>query len=524
MKNAIFLVFCCLPLFLEAQQNGQLDNTFGDHGISAIDYFSFESLTCAAIQPDGKIVVAGQTGDAGHSKLAVLRLLPNGALDQSFASGGIFTASEGPRSNVATTIALANDGAVVVAGNSIGEDASVGYREKIFMIKLNANGVLESSFSPVSFDLGNDEKAVSVKIGTDGKIYLVGNTLIGPQSDIIVFRFNANGTPDLTFGFGGSKTLTELANSWNYCYDMLLQPDGKILMAGETIGSFNGSNFNLIRLDANGNYDASFSGDGIAANSISAKDDVPLTLELLPDGKILAGGYSVDAEGNTKFTLVKYTASGVFDNSFGTSGKVITALEYGYGAINDIGVSATGEIYAVGTAKNHCTMQDWVIAKYSASGILQTDFGEQGFLGMDYDQHYDGVGKAQMLPDGKMIVAGTGVKRDRPISDFLVARFVFSSNVGTENVKNLVTGAVISPNPVSGAQMSLQFTLQEESDVDVTLYSTGGQLVGSLLQLSHVSGEQQQLIELPSGLPNGCYLVSVQTAQGRTFLKIIVQN
>lgn len=176
------------------------------------------------------------------------------------------------------------------------------------------------------------------------------------------------------------------------------------------------------------------------------KDDIPFAIEVLPDGKILLGGYSVGNDNLSNFSFAQFTADGNVDNNFGSSGKVITPVGDGYGTIADLSILPNGDIIA-DTAKNSCTAFDFAMAKYDQFGTLKTDFATQGFLFTDSGQNSDGINEAQLLPDGKMIVVGTGVNMSNSISEFLIARYVFDQNVATSSLADFVGFCSNFPKP-----------------------------------------------------------------------------
>lgn len=119
MKKILSLLLCLLLTKLQAQQSGTLDTTFARHGFGIVDRSTFESIQAIAVQTDGKIVAVGFTEEANSSKFAVLRYLPNGSLDSSFAVNGVFQTTYSVGTNIAQAVAIPPDGKIMVAGYTV---------------------------------------------------------------------------------------------------------------------------------------------------------------------------------------------------------------------------------------------------------------------------------------------------------------------------------------------------------------------------------------------------------------------
>ena len=238
----------------------------GDHG------------RAVAIQADGKIVVAGFSEfSTGDFDFAVTRLLPNGSLDSSFGFGGkatvAFDYAGGDNSDFAFDVAVQPDGKIVVAGQA--SYGLPGISASSFAVaRLLPNGLLDPSFSgdgktAVTFGIGF-EYASALAIQPDGKIVLAGRATDGNNSQFGVARLHADGTLDTTFSGDGKQTIGfDLGGSLHDAVsDIALQPDGRIVLVGEAqqYPSFplGGAIFAAARLLANGNLDTTFSNDGRA--------------------------------------------------------------------------------------------------------------------------------------------------------------------------------------------------------------------------------------------------------------------
>ena len=525
MKKISFL-FCCFSWAqLFGQTTGSLDISFANNGISTVDRSTFESNVAFAVQPDGKVVTVGFSEDLGTSKLTVFRYLPAGNLDETFANQGVFEGTFNAVTNHAQAVALQPDGKILVAGYVTSIQPIKQNNEDLLVLRFNANGTLDNTFGlngVQKLNLEFNERPVGIQLTSDNKILIAGTEFKSTTANFFVYRLNSNGNVDNTFGTDGVKRVFITNGAWNYCHAMTLQPDGKILLAGE-VKSFTGFSFALIRLEANGDYDTSFSGDGKTTNNIGSTDDGATAMALQADGKILLGGYSVTTNSKTALVLTRFNPDGSLDGTFGASGDILMQLGTDYCSIADLCLTPSGKIMVAGTAKRYPSYFDFFLARFKSDGSLDTDFGDQGVAYTDYEGHYDGITDAQILPDGKLLVAGMGVKPSNSISEFLLARYWIGESSGIQEITQGVAAAWAYPNPTSARRITLNYELTEASSVSHLLYSSSGVLLATLSTDTQVAGKQKVALTLPSNLAAGSYLIGIQTGEKQTYLPIIVQ-
>ncbi len=187
--------------------NGSLDTTFGfGDGITQVDLRDNDTPVAVAITNDGRIVIAGHTTstfDVG-TDLAVARLLPNGAPDNSFSGDGKATFHVGATNEVLTDMALQADGKIVLIGTI---DPSSALNDRQLVVgRLNANGSIDSGFGGngtgynVVTEYQYDLNATSVQVLPSGKIAVLGTASRRPETaasgewNIHLAMFNSNGT------------------------------------------------------------------------------------------------------------------------------------------------------------------------------------------------------------------------------------------------------------------------------------------------------------------------------------------
>jgi uncharacterized delta-60 repeat protein len=276
---------------------GAVDTTFGTSGKVTTAFGSGQEIARSlVVQSDGKILVAGYTDKGGGNfDFAVARYNPNGSLDTTFGSGGKVTTPIGDPTlagDYAYKIGLQSDGKIIVSGSShVGGDPYSYY--DFAVVRYNANGSLDTSFGingKVTTPVGTaGDFGVCQYIQPDDKILVGGwsESVINGNSvwGFSLTRYLSSGALDEAFGAGGKVFTPGIGGA----RDLLMQSDGKILMAGST----NASALSVVRYNQDGSLDTSFDNDGIATLPFSGTDSGASyeAMILQPDGKILVGGW-----------------------------------------------------------------------------------------------------------------------------------------------------------------------------------------------------------------------------------------
>jgi uncharacterized delta-60 repeat protein len=390
LRNGVALTLTLLLALAAATGTGraaseQLDPTFGFKGKVTTDFFDLvDEAHDLAVQPDGKIVAVGTVSPffSFHDLFGVTRYNADGTLDLfSFGTGGKVTTNFGSFEDVAEAVAIQADGKIVVAGTTYGPNDAPIISDRLSdfaLARYNADGSLDTTFGTggkVTTDVfGSPDIAADMLIQPDGKIVVVGSS-----HGITVARYNSNGSPDQTFGppFGFARvTLDGNINNIDRADAVALQSDGKIVVAGQTKEpSSNFHRFTLVRFNTNGTLDSGFDGDGFAVVGFSAEGSVidsASGVAVQPDGKIVACGFA-------------------------------------------FGIPQPG--FPSGPAS--------VLARLKPDGSLDTTFGggdgkvvTQEFLGSQFS-----ATDIMLQPDGRIVAAGGAVNTNSTDVDFAVARY-----------------------------------------------------------------------------------------------------
>jgi uncharacterized delta-60 repeat protein len=306
--------------------DGSLDTTFGGNGTVYTNVSGqADEPHAVVIQPDGKIVVGGTGGNGPNFYWDLARYNTDGSLDTTFGTGGkVVTLPSGSTSSDMWDLTLQPDGKIVVAG-----DATVGSNGDMIVARYNTNGTLDTNFGSGGIALSNPaptygNAAFSVLVQPDGKIVLAGESKGGNyNSEFVVSRFTSGGVPDTTFG-GTGTVQTDLPGSYEQGQDAVLQPDGKIVVVGyvSPVGLFPPvDNFALVRYNTDGSLDPSFGSGGITISDFGGSDAAQ-RVALQPDGRIEVVGYGTGTPWSTERTIVAwYTPNGTL-GSYTTSSNV----------------------------------------------------------------------------------------------------------------------------------------------------------------------------------------------------------
>lgn len=331
-----------------------------------------------AALPDGKFLVGGLFHFVNDSpKFGLVRLNPNGELDASFNANGA-----GPDGGGVQKIELLPDGKIIIVGlfTNYNNTARKG------IARLNSDGTLDASFNTgvavndVYLDAISDAQPLA-----DGKILIAG--LFTQFNGIAVnriARLNQNGSVDATFSAPAiDGSIGNIA----------LQPDGKIIIAGVFSPIGIAVRFRVARLNPNGSLDASF-------NDGAGPDNFVNTIAVQSDGKILLGGYFINFNNRQSSKIVRLNADGSVDPTFSSAYKVDNESH-----LFSLVVLPDGRILA-GGAFDFDGFNSYVfsgVVRFNSNGNLDTSFRRQIFV---HDLNSYGVNSIKLAPGGKIIAGG----------------------------------------------------------------------------------------------------------------------
>jgi uncharacterized delta-60 repeat protein len=359
-----------------------------------------------ALQPDGRILLGGTSFSGTNDDFALVRYNADLTLDTALDVDGKVTTNINATDAGQGGLVVQPDGKILLGGqNFIGGPSD----DDFVAVRYNPNGTLDTSFdgdgkaiTPVDtlWDI-----ATAMARQPDGKIVLAGYARVGGaggQYDFAIVRYNVDGTLDTSFGTSG-KVVTAVGPADDWGNAMLIQPDGKILLAGATMQATN--DFAMVRYNPNGTLDASFGASGIVITPIGAASDWGSGVALQPDGKIVFAGQSFTGA-NIDVAVLRYNANGTLDGTFGAGGIVLTAVGPGDDYGRAVTVQPDGKIVVAGTAFNGAN-DDVLVLRYHPNGTLDASFSGDGIVTTPIGAGNEMVGAVALQSDGRILVGGS---------------------------------------------------------------------------------------------------------------------
>jgi uncharacterized delta-60 repeat protein len=360
------------PTLARLNADGSLDASFSPGSGFSQNGFALNSLLrTIVVQPDGRALVGGEFDQYdGAARQGLVRLLPSGALDTSFAASA---------TNGVYAIALQNDGKLVIGGGF----TSVGGFSRSCVARLNADGSVDTSFDPGDGATGGANVVTidAIALQPDGRVIVAGefNVFDGVPRERIA-RLNADGSLDTSFdpGLGFDKIVESLQ----------LQPDGKVLAGGAFRLVDGVQRKRVARLLPSGDLDSSFN-PGLGVNPIGSVS----VIRLQADGRVLAGGDFFSWNGLQRANLVRLEANGALDLTY----------DQGLGLNDDVWsllLEPSGSALVAGRFTRVDGRARGGLARLESSGAHATSFSP----GRGAEQQ--SVGSIARRADGKLLIAG----------------------------------------------------------------------------------------------------------------------
>lgn len=348
-----------------------------------------EAAYALAMQMDGKIVTAGYKAES-TDQFALARLKPDGTLDPTFDGDGLLTFGFGGDER-AQSVAVGSDGNIVAAGYV----TSPGSGKNFMIARFGPDGVFKC-FNVTDFQDGDDQP-YGVAIQPDQKIIVAGSVW-NPTSASFhmgIARYNANCTLDTSFGAGG-KTQPGSRPGYDIARALIVQPDGKIVMAG-----MDNNDLALVRLTDSGALDLSFGSGGRVVQDLGG-DEAAYALTRLANGQLIVAG-----ETSADFLLARYNSSGSLDTTFGTDG--VSTLDFGgvVDAAYAVAIRADGTIAAAGCGATLLGVPfQFEVAQFRPDGTPDTAFSGDGKVVTSFGDTGKCARGVGFTPDNRIIAGG----------------------------------------------------------------------------------------------------------------------
>jgi len=303
---------------------------------------------------------------------------------RTFLSAGGFDGTFGTGGKVVTVpINDSSNQAQAVARQEDGKLLVAGYTSGgLGIVRYNVDGSIDSDFGTNGQVITTDLTNAVAITVLDNDSILVAGNGSSNNSDFGVMRLTSDGTIDTTFGVLGSNKVDFGVATFDSVHAMVVQGDGTIVLAGES-----GNDIGLARFDANGNVDNTFSGDGKLLIDRAGTVDIANAVVQQSTGEIVVAGETFNTV-DRDFLLARVSATGVLDTTFGTNGFSILdfdPVEISNDAAYALTVLDDDTLLAAGHASVSDAI-DFAVAKYQANGQPDTSFDTDGRLTTDFPQ------------------------------------------------------------------------------------------------------------------------------------------
>ena len=457
--------------------DGALDTTFGTSGKTLSDFGVADSGRAVAIQSDGKIVVAGSANNGVDTDFALARYTANGVLDDTFDTDGKAVTDFAAGNDIANAVLIQSDGNILASGLA---------NDKIGLARYTTSGTPDTNF-------GTDGKTIptlsfsiygcnSILVQASGRIITAGYAGASSSQNFLLVGLNDDGSLDNTFGQDFAYTNAE-------AYALALQSDGKIVVAGTSVGNFTYStNFALARYNADGSLDTSFSDDGRATISFGNMDDYDqaVAVAVQTDGKIVVAGYTGDHSNFSDLAMARFNTDGSLDTSFGTNGLVKYSIDKILIVINDLVIQPDGKIILAGTSYESGSSA-FMLTRYTPGGVLDTAFGNNGVTFTNFTND-SGISSITTQSDGKIVAAGSTYYFDDsgPHLSLAMARYTADGVLDTD----FGTDGLVTNDDIQGANSAAlqpdgkivaagSYYNSDNDDFALARYNTDGSLDSS---------------------------------------------
>jgi uncharacterized delta-60 repeat protein len=321
-----------------------------------------------------------------------------GDLDTFFSQDGIQTAF--PNGAVAYAVAIDHHGRIVLAGATLSGDPDIA------LARFTPGGALDPTFGRggrVTTDLGADDYAFDLAIQDDGGIVVAGERRGQTFERIVVQRYGPSGALDPGFANAGTA-LTGFGRRYQSASGVAITPTGRIVVAGFTSNGIT-SRSAMARYLADGRLDRTLGGDGRVTVDVSPSGERFTDVDVRPDGRIVAVGWAELAL-IPAFDAVRFTVDGRLDETLSDDGIALMDVAPGADKAHALALQRDGKVVLAGTTSAE-GRDEWALVRLGPRGRLDPSFGDRGRVVSDFGPGYDEANAVVVQPNGKLLIAGT---------------------------------------------------------------------------------------------------------------------
>jgi uncharacterized delta-60 repeat protein len=504
MKKIYSIVFW-MPFFISAQ-NVALDTNFGNAG------YAFNSprseITNTILTTQGSIISCGyylENVPGLVYNTVIGKYNTDGSPDQTFGTNGIVSLMLGFK-NEPFAILQQPDGKIVVGGSFTVENFSA---FQTFMARFNADGSPDASFGTNgvrTFLAGDSAIAIpghftALGLLPDGQILALD--LIGTSSNL--FRINTDGSPDLTFGVNGSVNL--LLQDFEFAAnDMMILHDGNVLLWGSDNSNQDNNQLAVVKLHPDGTFFTEFGDSGIVRYNFYDYENWE-GFEYLSSGAELADGSLVlNGAAPYESPLIKLLPDGSFDDSFGTNG-ILSHNNPNF----KLAVQADQKILLAGTQPVSGNDRIYSFLRYNTNGTLDTSFNTTGNFEINPPSNSENIKRIILQDDGNLIISAASTFEN--IFQFFHFRLLLDGNLDTPTFAS-DEAIQVFPNPF---EETILFNCDYGTLSKITLIDAAGKIIFEA---------QPEAInyELRIDLPAGIYFAQISDFNGKVHVSKLIRK
>ncbi len=448
----IFSILSIISYICTVAQALVIDSTFGENGRLFSAWGRLIKSSQIHFQPNLKILLDGVITQGGDARHYVTRVSSEGRIDSSFGPSGTLDSRQINRNSFHPSgIVILSDSEIVIGGS-----ANNLYKNSINLAKIKSDGTLNTHFGDSGLVVKNFPEAS----GAGGYypplivrdfvgILIVSQAKLEPENKVLVHRYSLGGQVDLTYGKGGICHINDTA--LRFLPEVAcIYPDGSLI-----IGSGRGldrTSFILMRISAEGIVDRSFGENGIATVKMG-----PCSLKkvlIQPDGKILCMG-SV-GENTWYFGACRLSKDGQLDRTYGDNGMVkvgvapVNYVPVGLGDYFARVASATldpeGGAVIAGVATIDAK-NSLMIVRLDEDGVPDRSFGTGGCFLYNFPDGVFTPNSIAFQDNIRLLVAGKFGPQDWKSDSVLLTRFILNRNALA--ISNTLV-IQVAPNPALG--------------------------------------------------------------------------
>lgn len=509
MKKTVLLTFSALLAAHVGygQFNGELDSNYAQNGVSLIDFNSQEQVGVSAkFHPNGKLYYGGVAGGPNNDFL-LTRLNQNGTIDNAFGNQGAMTYDFSlGGDDYMYDMDIFPDGKILMAGMVAGNG-----KDQVISV-INPDGTYQTAFNQTGFLVTGGsykDRWQTCLAEPNGKVLVAGITSNAIQQDITLERYNADGSPDNTFGILGNvsfdfsdwETAVKLHRHSSSVYYLLMQT--------------NDYKFSIFGFDQWGQALPNFKNGGTLNKTMSNTGNLILT-DLITDaqGNLYVIGSFKDAPADYKALVYKFDNTGAIDSSFGVNGQFLANLSSSNRDYLTAGkVLSNGNLLLSGMTT--IADQNMMTFQLAPDGTLIFNYGQNGL--MEYDVINQKIEVGSYIAEdnnGKIFLYGSSVQQATQIDMAVLKLKTVDANVGlAEMDENLSLEHY--PNPVSD-NLTIDISKLSTRNVEIEIFDLRGNLV---YKLTEVAANPRIVVDL-SPLPRGLYLTRVAGGQQKATFKV----